>query len=223
MIARELKLYKLKDFRSIRSFFEANGQIFTAAIDLQGDFLEDIKSEPEKYYIDITQWVENLNVHRDSIHNMQGLLNLLPEEVSFLCEDKLADLALDIFRHNFSSSADLDIQIPKEASQVQTQEDVNVVKKLVDLKNEELLDFLEYINKNLIGHKKFKKELAVRLKSFKLFHKLGEQKVFSIFLMGESGIGKTEVGRLMHKALGSQKSLCKISFGNYSSKDSLNL
>lgn len=222
MIARELKLYKLKDFRSIRSFFEANGQIFTAAIDLQGDFLEDIKSEPEKYYIDITQWVENLNVHRDSIHNMQGLLNLLPKEVSFLCEDKLADLALDIFRHNFSSSADLDIQIPKEASQVQTQEDVNVVKKLVDLKNEELLDFLEYINKNLIGHKKFKKELAVRLKSFKLFHKLGEQKVFSIFLMGESGIGKTEVGRLMHKALGSQKSLCKISFGNYSSKDSLN-
>lgn len=73
-----------------------------------------------------------------------------------------------------------------------------------------------------MGHKKFKEELAIRLKSFKLFHKLGEQKIFSIFLMGESGIGKTEVGRLMHNALGSQKSLCKISFGNYSSKDSLN-
>ena len=222
MIDRELKLYKLKDFRSIKSFFEANGKIFTAAIDLQGDFLEEIKRDPDKYYIDITQWVENLNVHRDLIHNMQGLLNLLPEEVTFLCEDKLADLALDVFRHNFSSSADLDIQIPEEASQTPTQEDVNVVKKLVDLKNEELSDFLEHINKNLIGHKKFKEELAVRLKSFKLFHKLGEQKVFSIFLMGESGIGKTEVGRLMHKALGSQKSLCKISFGNYSSKDSLN-
>ena len=222
MIDRELKLYKLKDFRSIKSFFEDNGNIFTAAIDLQGDFLEEIKRDPDKYYIDITQWVENLNVHRDLIHNMQGLLNLLPEEVAFLCEDKLADLALDVFRHNFSSSADLDIQIPEEASQTLTQEDVNVVKKLVDLKNEELSDFLEHINKNLIGHKKFKEELAVRLKSFKLFHKLGEQKVFSIFLMGESGIGKTEVGRLMHKALGSQKSLCKISFGNYSSKDSLN-
>ena len=222
MIDRELKLYKLKDFRSIKSFFEDNGKIFTAAIDLQGDFLEEIKRDPDKYYIDITQWVENLNVHRDLIHNMQGLLNLLPKEVAFLCEDKLADLALDVFRHNFSSSADLDIQIPEEASQTPTQEDVNVVKKLVDLKNEELSDFLEHINKNLIGHKKFKEELAVRLKSFKLFHKLGEQKVFSIFLMGESGIGKTEVGRLMHKALGSQKSLCKISFGNYSSKDSLN-
>lgn len=222
MIDRELKLYKLKDFRSIKSFFEANGKIFTAAIDLQGDFLEEIKSDPDKYYIDITQWVENLNAHRDLIHNMQGLLNLLPEEVTFLCEDKLADLALDVFRHNFSSSADLDIQLPEEVQQTPTQEAVDVVKKLIDLKNEELSDFLEFINKNLIGHKKFKEELAVRLKSFKLFHKLGEQKVFSIFLMGESGIGKTEVGRLMHKALKSKKSLCKISFGNYSSKDSLN-
>ena len=222
MIDRELKLYKLKDFRSIKSFFEDNGKIFTAAIDLQGDFLEEIKRDPDKYYIDITQWVENLNVHRDLIHNMQGLLNLLPEEVTFLCEDKLGDLSLDVFRHNFSSSADLDIQLPEDVQQTQMQEDVNVVKKLVDLKNEELSDFLEFINKNLIGHKKFKEELAVRLKSFKLFHRLGEQKVFSIFLMGESGIGKTEVGRLMHKALGSQKSLCKISFGNYSSKDSLN-
>lgn len=222
MIDRELKLYKLKDFRSIKSFFEDNGKIFTAAIDLQGDFLEEIKRDPDKYYIDITQWVENLNVHRDLIHNMQGLLNLLPEEVTFLCEDKLGDLSLDVFRHNFSSSADLDIQLPEEVQQTQMQEDFNVVKKLVDLKNEELSDFLEFINKNLIGHKKFKEELAVRLKSFKLFHRLGEQKVFSIFLMGESGIGKTEVGRLMHKALGSQKSLCKISFGNYSSKDSLN-
>ena len=222
MIDRELKLYKLKDFRSIKSFFEDNGKIFTAAIDLQGDFLEEIKRDPDKYYIDITQWVENLNVHRDLIHNMQGLLNLLPEEVTFLCEDKLGDLSLDVFRHNFSSSADLDIQLPEEVQQTQMQEDVNVVKKLVDLKNEELSDFLEFINKNLIGHNKFKEELAVRLKSFKLFHRLGEQKVFSIFLMGESGIGKTEVGRLMHKALGSQKSLCKISFGNYSSKDSLN-
>ena len=222
MIDRELKLYKLKDFRSIKSFFEDNGKIFTAAIDLQGDFLEEIKRDPDKYYIDITRWVENLNVHRDLIHNMQGLLNLLPEEVTFLCEDKLADLALDVFRHNFSSSADLDIQLPEEVQQTPTQEAVDVVKKLVDLKNEELSDFLEFINKNLIGHKKFKEELAVRLKSFKLFHKLGEQKVFSIFLMGESGIGKTEVGRLMHKALKSKKSLCKISFGNYSSKDSLN-
>ncbi len=222
MIDRELKLYKLKDFRSIKSFFEANGKIFTAAIDLQGDFLEEIKSHPDKYYIDITQWVENLNVHRDLIHNMQGFVDLLPKEVTFLCEDKLGDIALDVFRHVFSSAADLDIQIPEEVSQTLIQEDVNAVKKLVDLKNEELSGFLEFINKNLIGHKKFKEELAVRLKSFKLFHKLGEQKVFSVFLMGESGIGKTEVGRLMHKALGSQKSLCKISFGNYSSKDSLN-
>lgn len=222
MIDRELKLYKLKDFRSIKSFFEDNGKVFTAAIDLQGDLLEEIKINPDKYCIDITQWVENLNAHRDLIHNMHGFLNLLPKEVTFLCEDKLGDLALDVFRHNFASSADLDIHLSEDVQQTPTKDEIDVVKKLVNLKNEELSDFFEFINKNLIGHKKFKEELAVRLKSFKLFHKLGEQKVFSMFLMGESGIGKTEVGRLMHKALKSQKSLCKISFGNYSSKDSLN-
>lgn len=88
--------------------------------------------------------------------------------------------------------------------------------------NDELDAFLNYIDNNLIGHSRFKRELDIRLRTFKLFHKLEEQKLFSIFLMGESGIGKTEVGRLMHKAFGSKTVFCKISFGNYSSKDSLN-
>ena len=219
---RKLKLYRLKDFRLLQSSFESNGKIFTAAVDLQGEFLEDVKREPDKYYIDITHWVENINVHRDLIHSMQALLNLLPEEVTFLCEDTCCDLSLDVFRHNFTSVETIDVQMPGEQRQNQTKDKGSSIKKIVDLNNEELSAFLNYINKNLVGHKKFKEELAVRLKSFKLFHKLGEQKIFSIFLMGESGIGKTEVGRLMHKALESTNSLCKISFGNYSSKDSLN-
>ena len=155
---------------------------------------------------------------------MQGFLDRLPEEVNFLCEDKLGDLALDIFRHNFTSSSMINMPLLDDGSslQMKTVEGTKTIKKLVDLKNDDLTEFLDYIEKNLVGHKKFKEEFAIRLKSFKLFHRLGEQKVFSIFLMGESGIGKTEVGRLMHKALKSKQSLCKISFGNYSSKDSLN-
>lgn len=40
--------------------------------------------------------------------------------------------------------------------------------------------------------------------------------------MGDSGVGKTEVARTIHKALGSQAKLAKINFGNYSSHDALN-
>lgn len=218
---RELKLYKLKDFRLIKSFFENNGKVFTD-IEIHEKFLEEIKNEPNKYYIDISHLIENLSLHRELILNMQGYLDQFPKEVTFLCEDKLCDLSNDIFRHYFFNSVYLNIDLSEDIRPNQSSEDDNTVKKIIDLKNEELSIFLDYINKNLIGHKKFKEEIAIRLKSFKLFHKLGEQKVFSVFLMGESGIGKTEVGRLMHKGLGSKKSLCKISFGNYSSKDSLN-
>lgn len=218
---RELKLYKLRDFRLIKSFFGNNGKVFTD-IEIHEKFLEEIKNEPNKYYIDISHLIENLNLHRELILNMQGYLDQFPKEVTFLCEDKLCDLSNDIFRHYFFNSVYLNIDLSEDIRPNQSSEDDNTVKKIIDLKNEELSIFLDYINKNLIGHKKFKEEIAIRLKSFKLFHKLGEQKVFSVFLMGESGIGKTEVGRLMHKGLGSKKSLCKISFGNYSSKDSLN-
>lgn len=224
MIERDLKLYEFKNFNLIKSFFIEKHKIFTAAIDLQGEVLDAIKISPADFFIDITHWVESLNEHRKNIHDMQGFLDRLPEEVNFLCEAKLKELALDIFRHNFKSSSYLDIPLSEETVQPQSSEieGNQTVKKIVDLKNDELTEFLEFVNKNLIGHSRFKEELSVRIKSFKLFHRLEEQKIFSIFLMGESGIGKTEVGRLMHRAFGSKNSICKISFGNYSSKDSLN-
>ena len=223
MIERELILYRFKDFQSVKSYYENSGVLFTSAIELQGQFLEELKVDPEKYAIDITNWIENLNVHREFIHNMQGLLNSLPKEVKFLCEDRVKEIAMEVFRHVFVKVSMLEIEAEQESVAQADEHTPNKHKKTInELSNEELTAFLDYINKNLVGHKKFKEGLADKLKSFKLFHKLGEQKVFSIFLMGESGIGKTEVGRLMHKAFNSKKSLCKISFGNYSSKDSLN-
>lgn len=40
--------------------------------------------------------------------------------------------------------------------------------------------------------------------------------------MGDSGVGKTEVARVIHDSLGSSKKLAKINLGNYSSHDALN-
>ncbi|HFK5537481.1 TPA: AAA family ATPase [Elizabethkingia anophelis] len=57
---------------------------------------------------------------------------------------------------------------------------------------------------------------------FKVFNKIGEHKILSLFLMGDSGVGKTEVARAIHKALNGQSKMAKINFGNYSSDNSLN-
>ena len=76
-----------------------------------------------------------------------------------------------------------------------------------------------YTHKILTGRKEEFKNLIT---SFRVFNKLGEHKILSLFLMGDSGIGKTEVARAIHKALGSNSKLAKINFGNYSSQDALN-
>ena len=60
------------------------------------------------------------------------------------------------------------------------------------------------------------------IRNFRVFNKLGEHKILSIFIMGDSGVGKTEVARAIHKSLGGKKKLAKINFGNYSSDNSLN-
>ena len=60
------------------------------------------------------------------------------------------------------------------------------------------------------------------LKNFIALNKVKEQKVLSVFLFGASGIGKTEVARLLANGLLKDTYLAKINFQNYSSQDALN-
>lgn len=76
--------------------------------------------------------------------------------------------------------------------------------------------------KKLVGHDQFKDDLYKNLIEFKIFNSMGENKVLSLFLMGESGVGKSEVAQLLHKLLGGKKPIAKINFGNYSSQGALN-
>lgn len=82
--------------------------------------------------------------------------------------------------------------------------------------------FLKSFDNRLYGHEKFKIEFRDLVNTFRVFNKIGEHNILSLFLMGESGIGKTEVARTLHQCLGGRRKLAKINFGNYSSKDALN-
>lgn len=94
-------------------------------------------------------------------------------------------------------------------------------KKIIDLNKDELSLFFEDFNNRLYGHSKFKSELEEQINTFRIFNKLGEHKILSLFLMGDSGVGKTEVARAMFNCLEGSKKLAKINFGNYSSEYSL--
>ncbi len=53
-------------------------------------------------------------------------------------------------------------------------------------------------------------------------NKLNKRKIFSLFLLGKPGLGKTEIGRILSKTINSESKIIKINFGNYSSQDALN-
>lgn len=94
-------------------------------------------------------------------------------------------------------------------------------KKITDLSEDELQLFFNDFNLKLYGHSKFKDDFAEQVRTFRVFNKLGEHKILSLFLMGESGVGKTEVARTVFNCLKGEKKLAKINFGNYSNEFSL--
>ncbi|HAC1209450.1 TPA_asm: AAA domain-containing protein, partial [Listeria monocytogenes] len=93
---------------------------------------------------------------------------------------------------------------------------------ITDLSNEEIKKLTTKISESLIGHDRFKEDLLELFLEFKMFNAIKENKVFSIFIMGDSGVGKTEVAKLLHKYLMGNKQVAKINFGNYSSQGALN-
>ncbi|MDG3131621.1 AAA family ATPase [Streptococcus suis] len=75
---------------------------------------------------------------------------------------------------------------------------------------------------DLIGHDVFKENFVQKYANFILLEKIGVRKIFSVFLIGESGIGKTEFAKILSKSLYPNEELIKINFGNYSTEGVLN-
>lgn len=78
------------------------------------------------------------------------------------------------------------------------------------------------INSSLIGHDDFKVDFKKNFIKYSLLNSMGERKIFSIIICGESGIGKTEFAKITSKKLYPNEELIKINFGNYSTEGVLN-
>ena len=81
---------------------------------------------------------------------------------------------------------------------------------------------MNHLNQNLFGNDLFKCRLKEELTKYRLFNRIGQQPIFSVLICGASGIGKTEVARLLHQKLAAGEPIIKINFGNYSAQDALN-
>lgn len=178
----------------------------------------------QQYFVDISSLVGFLKSNDSQTLNFEQLFNSFGDNISFICDKTYENDATYLLRYVFDDFSDIEI----EGEEVQPEADdkelskQKIVKKITDLDETELEKFFTNFNTRLYGHERFKEEFRELVTSFRVFNKLGEHKILSLFLMGDSGVGKTEVARTIHKALGSKAKLAKINFGNYSSHDALN-
>ncbi|HFU4487494.1 TPA: AAA family ATPase [Streptococcus suis] len=94
--------------------------------------------------------------------------------------------------------------------------------EMVDSDNVEFSDKISVAVNKLIGHDRFKTDFVQQYTNFRLLERIGVRKIFSVFLIGESGIGKTEFAKILSKSLYPEEELIKINFGNYSTEGVLN-
>lgn len=209
---------------NIIEFLGNNDIPFTNFSKLNGSENNTLKllcNEENKVVLDITNVLNASIKNTDVIYLVEHVLDSFPYYEAIIRED-IAEEALDLYRFLFSSKKPVEelmdgIMLSKEKIIKHPKERV---KKIIDLKSRELL--YQAISSQLIGHGEFKRRFKEYLESFIILNSINEKKIFSIFLLGDSGLGKTEVARIIKRTLNNNTSLVKINFGNYSSDNALN-
>jgi ATP-dependent Clp protease ATP-binding subunit ClpC len=145
------------------------------------------------------------------------------EEIIYICDNRYHDQLKYELRYCFEQFIDIkekyDNFFEQLPATIVTTERKH--KKITDFTQDEFETFFNSFRESLYGHEKFRDDFYEIAKSFRLFNKIGEHKVLSLFLLGESGVGKTEVARALYKCLGGEENLAKVNFGNYSNEFSL--
>ncbi|MCE7700179.1 MAG: AAA family ATPase, partial [Methanobacterium paludis] len=176
-------------------------------------------NEEKKVILDITSVVTSSIKEHELIYLVEQALEPFPYYDAIIREN-IADDTLDLYRSLFSSKKPVN-ELLKEISLDEVEKlPEKQLKKVIDLKSPEII--CENLYSELIGHDNFKMNLKENIKNFIVLNKIGAEKIFSIFLLGDSGLGKTEVARIIKRTLNDDTPLVQINFGNYSSQDALN-
>jgi len=171
-------------------------------------------------YVDITSLITAMILPNNTTFIAEKIIAGFDFDYRLIIDEDYADLAKKLFRHNIDRIERLELFSADEEQNGASEVGKRIL--LSDFDDIRVNELKEYIDENLFGHINFKNQFIEHVKKFIVFNKLNEHKILSIFLLGKSGVGKTEVGRLIHNFLAKDTKPVKINFGNYSSKDSLN-
>ncbi|QAA32764.1 AAA family ATPase [Clostridium manihotivorum] len=211
--------YDKRNFKEIEKLIEEQDSVIVdwAIFNKKGneDKVE-FSAGTEAVYIDISSLLFN----EDRAENLIGLivpfLNITLEnyecDIYIIVDKRYSEIIKNTLYLRISEIQKLEILLgmPHES-----------INNVVDIDEAMFNSMIHHLNSNLFGNDNFKKRLKEELIKYRLFNKIGEQPIFSVFICGESGIGKTEIARLLHNYLTPTEKMIKINFGNYSDENAL--
>lgn len=163
-------------------------------------------------YIDISLLMMGDNERVDTwlqpviILAVQYISNFLDSEITFIIDKRFVRNVVLNLPYFFSEPESLEKKLGL---------DKRNITNIVDIDELQLAELFSYIDENLYGNDKFKRRLFEEIKKFRNFNRIGERKIFSVFLSGPTGIGKTETAWLLHNKLAPEERFIKINLGNY--------
>ena len=189
---------------------ECEGISFRYSID---NIRKTLESQNIKY-VDISSVIRMFKLRQDLIFPFEILIQriLLNGNIQYCIEQSLVADATALFPFWIIEKKPIDKEndendLIKEPPQI----DVGAVSLLS-----------QKICEKLRGHDEFKKDFHKNLLKFFFLNRMGEQKILSIMLCGNSGIGKTQFAKFMSETMFPREPLIKINFGNYSTEGVLN-
>lgn len=221
-------LYTYKDglqLEKIIDFADENRIPFTNFTKLSGpenDKYRLVSSDEKRTIVDITTVARALK-NGDIIYLVEQYFETFPYYDAIIRED-IADESLETYQLLFSSKkpvSELLDGISFTLDEIEEENEEDII-RVIDLTSSQLNNLYEAMDSRLFGHTLFKMNFKTSIDNFIVLNHINEKKVFSIFLLGNSGLGKTEVARIINNSLNEKSHLAKISFGNYSSQDALN-
>lgn len=217
-----LTTYRRDQFARLKDRLKNEGYDYTSALSLTSTAEIAQQAGERSMAVDISSLIslpDSSGGKAGIVATFEALLYQMPKSTVFVADETAANKYAYEMRTIFDAVQPCDIENNSEDQAVLCEEKP---KRLIDLDDSEAKELLDQFACDLIGQELFKGEFRKQVEIFRLFNSIGEQPILSLFLIGPSGVGKTETARILSKLLAPGEPLPKVNFGNYSSKDSLN-
>ncbi|MCT4662753.1 MAG: AAA family ATPase [Tissierellales bacterium] len=218
-------LYSYKDVAIIKDVIQKESLIsfsifFDKYLNMTLKNLSEIMEVEDIVYIDLTSLAEDLVKNKFSCFMIETFFREIPKvkEILYIVDESKVEDIIASFPFVFDEVKSLSDIVEMKETLVEVEE---VVEKK-EMSIEKIVENCDMFSKKLYGHNKFKEDLKISFINFYYLNKLGRRKIQSIFICGTSGIGKTEVARMLSKIMYPNENQVKINFGNYSSQGVLN-